>query len=104
MLTFADVTDLADHADRFKILATVDGMTGLFNRRHFLSLAEIEWNRYQRYQHPMSLILLDIDRFKSINDSFGHYVGDQVITQIADLCQQGSANATLSPGLVAKSF
>jgi diguanylate cyclase (GGDEF)-like protein len=88
MLTFTDVTDLADDADRFRILATVDGMTGLFNRRHFLSLAEIEWNRYQRYRHPMSLVLLDIDRFKSINDSFGHYVGDQVITQIADLCQQ----------------
>jgi diguanylate cyclase (GGDEF)-like protein len=88
MLTFTDVTDLADHADRFKILATVDGLTGLFNRRHFLSLAEIEWNKYQRYRHPISLVLFDIDRFKSINDSFGHYAGDQVITQIAGICQQ----------------
>jgi diguanylate cyclase (GGDEF)-like protein len=88
MLIYADVTDLADHADRLKVLATVDGMTGLFNRRHFLSLAEIEWNRHQRYRHPMSLLLFDIDRFKSINDNFGHYAGDQVITQIAELCQE----------------
>ena len=88
MLVFADVTDLVQHADKLKVLATVDGMTGLFNRRHFLSLAEIEWSRYQRYRRPMSLVLFDIDRFKSINDSFGHYAGDHVITQIADICQQ----------------
>jgi len=88
MLVFADVTDLVQHADKLKVLATVDGMTGLFNRRHFLSLAEIEWSRYQRYRRPMSLVLFDIDRFKSINDSFGHYAGDHVITQIADICLQ----------------
>src|SRR5262249_42103406 len=49
MLIYADVTDLVHQADQLKILATVDGMTGLFNRRHFLSLAEIEWSRYQRH-------------------------------------------------------
>jgi predicted signal transduction protein with EAL and GGDEF domain len=88
MLVYADVTDLVQHADKLKVLATVDGMTGLFNRRHFLSLAEIEWSRYQRYSRPMSLILFDIDRFKSINDSYGHYAGDHVIMQIADICRQ----------------
>ena len=88
MLVYADVTDLVQHADKLKVLATVDGMTGLFNRRHFLSLAEIEWSRYQRYRRPMSLVLFDIDRFKSINDSLGHYAGDHVIMQIADICQQ----------------
>jgi diguanylate cyclase (GGDEF)-like protein len=88
MLVYADVTDLVQHADQLKVLATVDGMTGLFNRRHFLSLAEIEWSRYQRYRRPMSLVLFDIDRFKSINDSFGHYAGDHVIVQIAEICRQ----------------
>src|SRR5262245_58725164 len=62
MLIYADVTDLVHQADQLKILATVDGMTGLFNRRHFLSLAEIEWSRYQRHRRPMSLVLFDIDR------------------------------------------
>jgi diguanylate cyclase (GGDEF)-like protein len=88
MLIYADVTDLVHQADQLKILATVDGMTGLFNRRHFLSLAEIEWSRYQRHWRPVSLVLFDIDRFKSINDSFGHYAGDHVIVQIADICRQ----------------
>jgi diguanylate cyclase (GGDEF)-like protein len=88
MLVYADVTDLVHQADRLKVLATVDGMTGLFNRRHFLSLAQIEWSRYQRHGRPMSLVLFDIDRFKSINDSCGHHAGDHVITQIADICQQ----------------
>ena len=95
MLIYADVTDLVAQADRLKILASVDGMTGLFNRRHFLSLAEIEWNRYQRYRRPISLVLFDIDRFKSINDRFGHQAGDHVITQIAAICQQHKRNSDL---------
>jgi diguanylate cyclase (GGDEF)-like protein len=63
-------------------------MTGLFNRRHFLALAEIEWSRYQRHRRPLSLLMLDIDHFKSINDRFGHDTGDHVIVQIADVCRQ----------------
>jgi diguanylate cyclase (GGDEF)-like protein len=88
MLVFTDVTDLVRQADQLKVLATVDGMTGLFNRRHFLSLAEVEWSRYQRHWRPMSLLVLDIDGFKSINDRFGHHAGDHVITQVADICRQ----------------
>ena len=87
MLVFTDVTDLVHLADQLQIQATVDGMTGVFNRRHFLALAEIEWSRYQRHWRPMSLIMLDIDRFKSINDDFGHHAGDQVIVQVADICR-----------------
>ena len=49
-------------------LATVDGLTGLFNRRHFDTLARIEWGRFQRYGRPLSLLALDVDNFKSIND------------------------------------
>jgi diguanylate cyclase (GGDEF)-like protein len=88
MLVFTDITDLVHQADQLKELATVDGMTGLFNRRHFLSLAEIEWGRYQRHWRPMSLLVLDIDGFKSINDRFGHYAGDHVIAQVADICRK----------------
>jgi diguanylate cyclase (GGDEF)-like protein len=88
MLVYTDVTDLVEQADKLKELATVDGMTGLFNRRHFFSLAEIEWARYQRHWRPMSLLMVDIDQFKSINDQFGHDVGDHIIIRIADICRE----------------
>ena len=88
MLVYADVTDLVQQADKLKELATVDSMTGLFNRRHFFSLAEIEWAQYQRHWRSLSLLMMDIDQFKSINDRFGHDVGDLVIIHIADICRQ----------------
>ena len=67
-------------------LATVDGLTGLFNRRHFDTLARIEWGRFQRYVRPLSLLALDVDNFKSINDCFGHDAGDLILKSIADDC------------------
>ncbi len=70
-----------------EILATTDGLTALLNRRHFKSLACAEWARFQRYGRPLSLMLLDIDKFKSVNDRFGHDVGDLVIKAVAHICQ-----------------
>jgi diguanylate cyclase (GGDEF)-like protein len=87
MLVYTNVTDLVEQAERLRELATIDGMTGLLNRRHFVSLAEIEWSRHRRYGRPLSLLMLDIDRFKSINDRFGHDTGDHVIIQIAEMCR-----------------
>ncbi len=89
MLIYANVTDLVRNAEQLEKLATTDGMTGLHNRRHFMKLAEAEWGRFQRHGRPLSLLMLDVDYFKSINDRFGHYVGDQVVAQIAALCREG---------------
>jgi diguanylate cyclase (GGDEF)-like protein len=69
-----------------ELLATRDGLTGLFNRRHFDNLARAEWARFQRYGRPLSLLVMDADNFKSINDRFGHDVGDLVLKAIADTC------------------
>ena len=71
MLTYNDVTDLVMRAKQFEELATIDGLTGLYNRRHFDVLAEAEWKRFQRYRRPLSLFLIDIDQFKEINDRRG---------------------------------
>ena len=68
-------------------LATTDGMTGLINRRHFEVLARAEWARFQRYGRPLSLLVLDIDKFKSINDRFGHDIGDLVLKAVAETCK-----------------
>jgi diguanylate cyclase (GGDEF)-like protein len=88
MLTYTDVTGLVCHAEELENLATVDGLTGLYNRRHFLALAESEWSRVKRYERPLSLLMLDIDRFKSVNDRFGHDAGDKVIMEVAGICAE----------------
>jgi diguanylate cyclase (GGDEF)-like protein len=74
-------------AAELELLATTDGLTTLLNRRHFESLAQAEWARFQRYGRPLSLMVLDIDKFKSINDTFGHDVGDLVIKAVAATCK-----------------
>ena len=89
ILTYCDVTDLIRNTERLELLATVDSMTGTFNRRHFLAVAEAEWNRFQRYHRPLSFIMLDIDHFKSVNDRYGHATGDQVICAVAKACTDG---------------
>ncbi|HZP78669.1 MAG TPA: diguanylate cyclase [Pseudolabrys sp.] len=95
MITYSDVTDLVRRADQFEQLATIDGVTGLVNRRHFEVLAQAEWNRFQRYQRPLSLILIDIDRFKTINDMHGHAGGDRVLSRVAELCRVERRNTDI---------
>jgi diguanylate cyclase (GGDEF)-like protein len=68
------------------LLATTDGLTSVYNRRHFETLARTEWGRFQRYGRPLSLLALDVDNFKAINDHFGHDAGDLVLKAIADDC------------------
>jgi diguanylate cyclase (GGDEF)-like protein len=80
MVIYSDVTDIVR-------LATTDGMTGIFNRRHFLALADREWDGAARYNRSLSLLMLDIDYFKAINDTFGHRAGDDVIVHLAELAR-----------------
>ena len=60
-------------------------MTGLANRRYFIEQAELELSRHNRYSTELSLIMLDIDFFKKINDTYGHNVGDLVLQKIAEV-------------------
>ena len=66
-------------------LATRDPLTNLFNRRHFLILAEQEWKRAVRYRHPLCALMLDVDHFKQINDQHGHAAGDKALTTVANV-------------------
>lgn len=69
-------------------LARTDALTGLWNRRHLDDIVRHEFERARRYRQPVSLILFDIDRFKTVNDRFGHAVGDDVLRRIAALGQR----------------
>ena len=72
---------------RYRSLASFDPLTHLYNRRHFFNLAEIEFERAVRYHHPISLLMLDLDLFKSINDRYGHLIGDELLEFVATICK-----------------
>jgi diguanylate cyclase (GGDEF)-like protein len=85
LLTYGNVSELADEAETLERLACVDRLTGLNNRRHFLALAESEWLRFRRYGRPLALLMVDIDRFMSINNTYGHDAGDEAIKAVAEI-------------------
>ena len=83
---------LVEEAQR---LATIDALTGLMNRRAFLSSLEIEMERSQRLHYPLSLILLDVDHFKAINDSRGHASGDGVLSALGRMLTKEARKSDL---------
>jgi len=81
-----DVTPFKKMEEELRRLATIDSLTGINNRRSFMDLAQKEMNRSKRYKNPFSLIMLDIDHFKKVNDTYGHSTGDQVLTESCGIC------------------
>jgi diguanylate cyclase (GGDEF)-like protein len=69
--------------ERLERLAITDGLTGLYNHRHFLERLTEECERARRYEHELSCIIFDIDNFKRINDTFGHLQGDSILRQMS---------------------
>jgi len=69
-------------------LAITDSLTGLYNRRHFLDLAQVEFERARRYKRYLTMMIFDIDHFKNFNDTYGHQIGDKVLQAIAELCRE----------------
>lgn len=69
-------------------LSVVDGLTGLYNRRHFEYNIEREFLRVRRYPAELSLAMIDIDHFKQVNDTFGHQYGDYVLKEISEIVSQ----------------
>lgn len=76
--------DLSTNNKKLRQLSSEDPLTGLLNRRSFDSVLEREMSRSERFGHPLSLLIIDVDNFKSINDTFGHVFGDDVIKNVAE--------------------
>jgi diguanylate cyclase (GGDEF)-like protein/PAS domain S-box-containing protein len=85
-----DVTEEKALRAELETLAATDPLTGIANRRKFMTSLQSELGRSVRYSHPVSLIVLDIDHFKTVNDTYGHDTGDEVIKGVADTIQVGT--------------
>lgn len=82
-IVLVDITERKVAEMELARLARTDVLTGVTNRRHFFELAEVEVQRTQRYQHPLTVVLFDIDHFKRVNDTFGHHAGDYILKNFA---------------------
>lgn len=87
-VVFQDVTDRKILEEDLIRQATMDSLTGAANRRHFLSQVETEWSRIRRKGGTAALVLIDLDRFKAINDSAGHGAGDAVLKAFARVVRE----------------
>jgi diguanylate cyclase (GGDEF)-like protein len=83
-----DITSNYRRQEELKRLSETDELTGIFNRRAFLEALEQELQSYNETQRNLSCLMIDIDHFKEINDQVGHLSGDEVITQVARICQK----------------
>jgi diguanylate cyclase (GGDEF)-like protein len=84
--------DLHEKAQRFQLLAITDPLTGLLNRRYLEERFAQEIERSKRYQFPLSFVMMDIDSFKSFNDTFGHQAGDEVLRETAHCIRRSLRN------------
>jgi diguanylate cyclase (GGDEF)-like protein len=85
VVSFNDITELKQYTYELQYKATHDNLTKLFNRQKFNDDLKHEILRVQRYGHTLSLFMFDIDDFKSVNDTYGHDVGDYVLIKISEI-------------------
>jgi diguanylate cyclase (GGDEF)-like protein len=88
VVAFHDITERKKFVLELERQAQIDALTGLNNRRYFYELAEQEIVRTRRYGKPLAIMMVDVDHFKAINDTYGHHSGDTVLQQLGVICRQ----------------
>jgi diguanylate cyclase (GGDEF)-like protein len=83
LLAIEDITERKKAEEQLRLHASMDGLTGIANRRHFDNIINLEWRRAMRSAKPISLIVVDVDYFKNFNDTYGHLAGDSCLQKIA---------------------
>ena len=84
--------------------ALTDSLTGLYNRRYATERLDQEWASSGRLHHDLSCMIIDIDHFKRVNDTFGHDVGDLVLREVAETCALGCGKMTWSVASAERNF
>ena len=79
---------LRESENKYRELSIADGLTQLYNSRYFYHQLKMEMDRAERYGHPLTLMLLDLDDFKQFNDTYGHIEGDQVLSRLGHVVKR----------------
>ena len=86
--------ELTESRNKLEAISNTDGLTGIYNRRHFDQALAIEWNRARRSGGQLALVLGDVDRFKAYNDIYGHLAGDECLQLIAGVFKENAQRAS----------
>jgi len=89
LLAILSIREFDAACQHLQTLSRTDELTSLANRRHFIEITENELSRHHRLQQPMSITMLDIDKFNSINDTYGHDAGDHALRSMAKVLKLG---------------
>ncbi|MEX1253411.1 MAG: diguanylate cyclase [Dehalococcoidia bacterium] len=84
-----------ESTEQLRVAATTDDLTGIPNHRSLMETLDREIERSIRYQHPLTVVMMDIDAFKHFNDAYGHQAGDDVLRQVADLLRSSTRNVDI---------
>jgi len=92
---FHDMSERKRLEDKLKMQSITDELTGLYNQRHFYGVLSVEMDRAERYQSPLSLICVDLDNLKQVNDQLGHLEGDRILRDVSRALQDSSRSVDI---------